>query len=398
MLRENVGRLAVILAGGGCLALMMFVAWPQLFEPAPPMTPDEIVEEVLGPEAEQPGEIQAGADEMVMPVPSPLVAVRDDGEAMPVVFPSPEGETPEAQETGERGGVEAALPPVLSAEDVAAAAAALEGLPIGEAVEAAEAVVPAADDVKGPEAPAEPQAGMTAREGAAVVDRLVEVVDRLAEVVEGMGTQAEAPEAAAVPVEPEAPETTAAEAVVTAQTDAAEGDPEGNEGNAGPDEVVLPDDDGGRPAVERTLAAADMNSQASMEAPDPSGGLPSPPALEAGQADGPETGLSPRTAEMKRTGVVVPGTLRGVMGYRLPLVSRQEVPDQIVSGVLIPAHTTFVILKAGWWELVDVAPEELHLLMDAAAGREAPVVEAEPIRRGWNPLRMLKRRKAPADE
>ena len=55
MLRENVGKVAVILAGGGCLALMMFVVWPQMFEPAPSMTPGEIVEEVLGPEAEQGG-------------------------------------------------------------------------------------------------------------------------------------------------------------------------------------------------------------------------------------------------------------------------------------------------------------------------------------------------------
>ena len=122
MLRENVGKLAVILAGGGCLALMIFVVWPQMNEPTPSMTPGEIVEEVLGPEAEQADEARAGADEMVMPVPSPLVAVRDDGEAMAVIFPAPEGETPEAQETGD---VE--LPPVLSAEDVASARAALEG-------------------------------------------------------------------------------------------------------------------------------------------------------------------------------------------------------------------------------------------------------------------------------
>ena len=101
MFRENVGRVAVILAGGGCLALMMFVVWPQLFEPAPSMTPGEIVEEVLGPEGEQPGEAQAGVEDVVMPVPSPLVAVREDGEALPVIFPAPEGENPEAQETGE---------------------------------------------------------------------------------------------------------------------------------------------------------------------------------------------------------------------------------------------------------------------------------------------------------
>ena len=74
--------------------------------------------------------------------------------------------------------------------------------------------------------------------------------------------------------------------------------------------------------------------------------------LRRGRPVGRTSGLPPRTAEIQTAGVVVPGTLRGVMGYRLPLVSRQEVPDQIVSGVLIPAHTTFVILKGdrgSWW-------------------------------------------------
>ena len=90
--------------------------------------------------------------------------------------------------------------------------------------------------------------------------------------------------------------------------------------------------------------------------------------------------------------VRVPGTLRGVMGYRLPLVSRQEVPDQVVSGVLIPAHTTFVVLRGGEWELVDLKPEELERLR-----AEPPAAEREPrlSRRGWNPLRLF-RRTAPA--
>ncbi|MDE0205876.1 MAG: hypothetical protein OXP66_07605 [Candidatus Tectomicrobia bacterium] len=93
----------------------------------------------------------------------------------------------------------------------------------------------------------------------------------------------------------------------------------------------------------------------------------------------------------------MPGTLRGVMGYRLPLVSRQEVPDQIVSGVLIPAHTTFVILKQGSWELVDVTPEELEVLREAAAVRKALAREVETARKGWNPLRIFRKREASAD-
>ena len=67
---------------------------------------------------------------------------------------------------------------------------------------------------------------------------------------------------------------------------------------------------------------------------------------------------------------VVPGTLRGVMGYRLPLVGRQAVPDQVVGGVLIPAHTTYVILAPGWWELVDDSEAELEQLRRRAPGAE----------------------------
>ena len=87
--------------------------------------------------------------------------------------------------------------------------------------------------------------------------------------------------------------------------------------------------------------------------------------------------------------VVVPGTLRGVMGYRLPLVSRQEVPGQVVSGVLIPAHTTYVILQPGHWELVGLSPAEVEALR-AAANADEPA-QPEPPSRGWNPLRLFRR-------
>ena len=77
-----------------------------------------------------------------------------------------------------------------------------------------------------------------------------------------------------------------------------------------------------------------------------------------GEADSSRSGLprlefeTPPVAVAQPGPVLVPETLRGVMGYRLPLVSRQQVPGQVVSGVLIPAHTTYVILKPGHWELV----------------------------------------------
>jgi len=90
--------------------------------------------------------------------------------------------------------------------------------------------------------------------------------------------------------------------------------------------------------------------------------------------------------------VLVPRTLRGVMGYRLPLVSRQQVPGQVVSGVLIPAHTTYVILQPGYWELVGLSPAEVEALRAAAKANEP--VESEPPSRGWNPLRLFRRQGA----
>ena len=88
--------------------------------------------------------------------------------------------------------------------------------------------------------------------------------------------------------------------------------------------------------------------------------------------------------------VLVSGTLRGVMGYRLPLVSRQPVPGQVVSGVLIPAHTAYVILQPGYWELVGLSPAEVEALRAADKTGE-PAVHSEAPARGWNPLRLFRR-------
>ena len=408
MLRENMGRVFIALAGVGCLMLLFFVVLPSMNEPPPALTPGENGEEAAGPEEDA---AQAEAEtEGVMP--APLVAVSDDGEALPVVFPASEGENPEAVGEGEPAGAASGLPAPLSGEDVAAAAAALEGLPAGEAVEAAEesvATVPAADGTEDPEAFAEPRAGMVepdegasagnaavdavaveveseaAREAAEIkmVDRLAEVVDRLTEAVEEMGTQGEAP----VAFEP-----MGVDQVETAG------------------KTVVLDGAGGPPIVERPLprrgefdvpVLSAVNSQAPLESPVPSGEALGSWVLEAGQAGGPSAGLPPQTAEVETPGVVVPDTLRGIMGYRLPLVSRQAVPDQIVSGVLIPAHTTFVILKGGSWELVDVSNEELNLLREAAARREAAATakpEPETPAKGWTLLRMFRKQEPAAIE
>ena len=41
---------------------------------------------------------------------------------------------------------------------------------------------------------------------------------------------------------------------------------------------------------------------------------------------------------------------RGAMGYRVPLVVRQRVPAQILGGIYMPAHETYVVLQPGYWE------------------------------------------------
>lgn len=96
--------------------------------------------------------------------------------------------------------------------------------------------------------------------------------------------------------------------------------------------------------------------------------------------------------------VQVPGTLRGVMGYRLPLVGRQELPDQVVSGVLIPAHTTYVILQPGYWELVGLSPGDVKALRAAVEKAEADqrALQSRPAARGWNPFRFFRRNQTPA--
>ena len=85
MFREHVGRLLIVAAGGGCLVVLFFVVLPMLNEPAPPVTRDEIVAQVLGSEERAGDESEL---EGVMPVPSPLVGIRNDGEEVPVVFPA----------------------------------------------------------------------------------------------------------------------------------------------------------------------------------------------------------------------------------------------------------------------------------------------------------------------
>ena len=360
------GKLLIVAAGGGCLALVFFGVVPKLFEAAPPMPQDEIVAEVLGTDAPQGDEAEPDA---AMPVPSPRVGVRNDGEEVAVVFPAAEpGAEVSRAAVEEIAEEESGLPQALSAADVAEARAALAGRepePVvtvepnaatGIEEEAAVAVAPPVAETAG--AVEAERAELDSTAGSEDGAPLSALPARQAEAVEA--------------------ETVAVAAALPAERVATGGD--------------------GRPG--KALRFADrrgefdmpvsLDSRARREVSHPSGGLPA--AAGAAQAGNAPSGLPPRTA---RAGVIVPGTLRGVMGYRLPLVSRQEVPDQIVSGVLIPAHTTFVIVQPGAWALMDLTADEVQALREAAARKE-PEAAAEEAEKPWTLWRALRGRRAPA--
>ena len=152
----------------------------------------------------------------------------------------------------------------------------------------------------------------------------------------------------------------------------------------------------GEPLLEFSARSVSLpNAHPVEEAPDPSKGATGEETPGAGQA-----GLSDPRLPPESDPVLVPGTLRGVMGYRLPLVSRQELPDQVVSGVLIPAHTTYVILKPGHWELVGLSPEEVQALQAAAEKAKAEEFAArgnaesarKPESRRWRPFKLFRKR------
>lgn len=378
MFRRNLGRWLIVAAGGGCLVVLFFVVLPMISEPASPVKRDGIVAQVLGAGNQKAGDSDDqsdGADGVLARPSSSPVGMRNDGEEVPVVFPASEATAAPAESPVADTG----LLQVLSADDVAAARAALEGReaePFAPAEDAVaegpgvtEAFPGAAPETGGPADPRGNEvmtvvlsetvvraAGEVVAERETAEAELTVVPARNADITERVVAHQEPAKVEVLPVESVSANYTGVRSM-----------------------VKVP----GVRRVEFDLPVS-LDSRAPRGVSHPSGGVV---ATEAEQVGNP--GLPPRTV---RAGVVAPGTLRGVMGYRLPLVSRQEVPDQIVSGVLIPAHTTFVILKAGSWELVDVTPEELELLRESAAARQAPATEAEPARKGWNPLRIFRKR------
>ena len=372
LFQRGIGKLFLVAAGMGVVVLVVFVVGPMLLEPAPeppPMQAEEIVAEVLG-------EPEAG-EEAVDGAPAPLVPETDlpvEAEELAAIHPAEEDTT-----------FEAGLPPVLSPEEIEAALS--DPAPAG-----GPPVVPAL----APEVTAGGQELVVAQ-----ASDEARPVDHVAQLPEPPSQVPWQPELTVV-------EDTGGGRLVEMTLPPPEATKEVQElleslgYEPGPVDGVWGDrtakawksfarDTADLEArVELTQASQAFTAEApphpEISAP-PSGGNRVLTAPGAGQVD-------PEGALRLRSGARVPGTLRGVMGYRLPLISRQEVPDQIVSGVLIPAHTTFVILRGGEWELVGLSPDEVKRLEGAAEGAAAPPETEPPPKRGWNPLRLF-RRQAP---
>lgn len=68
--------------------------------------------------------------------------------------------------------------------------------------------------------------------------------------------------------------------------------------------------------------------------------------------------------------------LRGSFGYRVPLVVRQVVPDQIRGGVYVPAHETYVIVRRGHWQLEQVGGDLTRMRLAPAEAANAPAADA----------------------
>ena len=410
-------RLLLIGAGGGCLALAIFVAQPWLTallaprQPLEPMESEAIIGEVLEATGVADDEqVAEGGMPVVAPaIPTqaeetlkrqPLVARRHNGEEVPVLFPA----TAEA-ETGGEDVAAGGLPPVLTPEEVATAmtgAEVAELLPVDEVDEQR-------DTPKAAEAqPVAPPVVVEKDGGQELQDE-----EPSAWPASTLGERPALPPGVQVPEWPgesHAYEMTLPPPSATREVQAFLRDLGYAPGTL--DGIWGKRTEAAWRRFTRDAASAEArtgmrrsrqadNDPVPMMAPSPDDqtSIPiencTPQGKESrveGRAGGMPSDFPPEPPAQEVEPVRVPGTLRGVMGYRLPLVSRQEVPDQVVSGVLIPAHTTFVVLRGGEWELVDLKPEELERLR-----AEQPAVEPEPrpSRRGWNPLRLF-RRTAPA--
>ena len=387
--RRGIGKLFLVVAGMGAVAVLMLVVMPMLTAPVPeppPLAPEAIVAEVLSEPARE-GQLDPAEDvaPLELPaVPTPLVAVKRNGEEISVVFPA-------AREAGASEEVqpEAALPPLLSPEEIDAAVV----VPVSEEappVEVAPAPIVASQvDTETPPGLDTGQSPVPSRQSPGNSQRTV---------IQALGGMH--------PLEMTLPPSGATrevqELLVSLGYDPGPVDGIWGDRTERAWKRFATDTSDLESGVELAEALPQAPGTAAVtpypeDSAPPSGGT----GVEAGsgprQAGSPQASLPPDTALPEGKRMRVPGTLRSVMGYRLPLVSRQEVPDQVVSGVLIPAHTTFVILRGGEWELTGLEAHEVGRMRDADEVTAAPGCEPQSRKRCWSPLRLFKRQPASAD-
>ena len=393
-------KLSLAAAGAGCLGLLIYGLLPWLTQMQAAQERPEAEGIVADAAQGDDSAVQEGVG--VRPGPFPVVARRDNGEEVAVVFPVASGggrqvEAAEADEMPPAGHQEdiqgepaEGLPPVLSPEEVAAAMAGPETH--AEDADGPVAVAQALPDPVG-------AAGEQGAEGLRPDDTLTGTAAQPA-----AGTQVKSwpPEAGrithahgATHLEMTLPPPSATRDVqeLLEALGYAPGPLDGIWGERTAAAWRRFARYAAELAYRKELARSEPEHVAEPSVPETP--TASGEAVEAEGDGAGQAGESRHSTGLPPHPVVVPGTLRGVMGYRMPLVSRQLVPDQVVSGVLIPAHSTFVILKPGYWELVGLEPGEVERLRDGSARGEAAAAvngrNVRPARRAWNPLRLFRR-------
>ena len=381
--RTATGKILLALAGTVGVALVVFVVVPWLQAPPPPASPaspEEIIEEVLASPGDEDGEAADEAPGEAVSVAAPVAEETMSAAPVPVAESTADG--------SENQAVVSELPRPLTADEVAGAvldqpASGVDGgdeavaeQRIEAAVELfAEAVLEKLDEMVAAASPGPSDAVVTA--SAPSVDEDED------ETAGGAPEQGVAPapveSAAAVEAPPEIVEAAPEVEPVTGERDM-------------PAEPSMPADE-----VAAASTGSPPGAPVAPEVPAPPRGPLETPAHEpdrdAAAAQRPSVLAAAGLAELRRPeAVTAPYVPRGVMGYRMPLVSRQELPIQVVSGVVMPAHHTYVILRPGHWELLMEGGE----IVLPAEPVEA-VIEEPPARRRWS-LFDLFRKRTPARE
>ena len=112
------------------------------------------------------------------------------------------------------------------------------------------------------------------------------------------------------------------------------------------------------------VAAAVFLFQAGTASPGTPGVCEAPCGEEPGAAQLPVQAQAVELGGPESAGTEVESA--GALGYRVPLVVKQQVPARILGGVYMPAHETYVVLRPGYWEL------------EGAAEDAAPAAASEP--------------------